>query len=119
MSPSSAEPSSIVVRRIDEWENALRRYTVKVDGRERGKVGPGESLRLGVEPGQYVVRTGIGFCWSPPLEISLEPGEHVELETGSTLSTARIAVSASLFGFVPNLLTILRSGWFYLRIDGT
>jgi hypothetical protein len=61
------------------YRDALRSYTLEVDGVPRGRIKPGQSVAVDIEPGPHTARAQISWTGSPPLEVNLEPGEEVRL----------------------------------------
>ncbi len=61
------------------YRDALRSYTLQVDGTPCGDLKPGQSVAIDVEPGSHIVRALISWTGSPRREVSLGPGDEVHL----------------------------------------
>ena len=67
--------ASITVQRDTGYADALRAYTVKIDGREVGKLMPGESATYRVTPGSHTLQASIDWCGSKVIPVSVKDGE--------------------------------------------
>ena len=72
----------VVARPPTVWIDRLRAYRVLVDGEERGRLRPGESVSIEVEPGAHVVQGKIDWTRSAELSLDLSDGESVAVELG-------------------------------------
>jgi hypothetical protein len=69
----------IFTRPGGHYRDALRSYTLEVDGVPRGHIKPGQSVAVDIEPGPHTARAQISWTGSPRLEVNLQPGEKVRL----------------------------------------
>ena len=69
----------IFTRPGGHYRDALRSYTLHVDGVPRGRIMPGQSVAVDIEPGPHTVGAQISWTGSPRHEINLGPGEEVRL----------------------------------------
>jgi hypothetical protein len=70
--------SNIVVVRGDGYVDAIRRYRVFIDNRERGTVGACEVQTFPVSEGQHKVRMRVDWCSSPEISVDMAKGDvHV------------------------------------------
>ncbi len=69
----------IFTRPGGHYRDALRSYTVEIDGIPRGRIKPGQAVAVDVEPGPHTVRAQISWTGSPRQEVSLRPGDEVRL----------------------------------------
>ncbi len=111
-----ANTGRLNVRRIEELSNGFRKYCISVDGHKIGVVKPGETISVNLPPGNYNVTTSLGMCSSEPVNVTIQKNKVITLETGSTLGIGDI-VTGGIFGFVCNIVTIFRRGWFYIKIS--
>ena len=58
------------------YRDALRSYSLEVDGRALRSIKPGETVSLDVAPGHHTVQARISWTGSPQREVSLMPGEE-------------------------------------------
>ena len=107
--PEAGEAAIHVVRSAS-FPDMLRKYRILVDGQERARVGPDESVVLRVRPGQHRVVARIDWCGSPPLECDVRAGEMLHLECGSNLRGLRFVLVLVYWLFLPNrYLTLVRA----------
>ena len=59
--------------------DALRSYTLEVDGIPRGKIKSAQVVTVDAEPGRHTVRARISWTGSPRQEVSLGPDDEVRL----------------------------------------
>ena len=77
-----ASSSQITVeRRAGGYTDRARAYSVLIDGREVAKIKHGESHTETVPPGQHEVQMKIDWAVSPPVPVSLDPGQGANLFT--------------------------------------
>jgi hypothetical protein len=69
----------IFTRPKGHYRDALRSYTLEVDGLPRGHIMPGQSVVVDIEPGPHSVRAQISWTGSPRVEVNLEPDETARL----------------------------------------
>ncbi len=69
----------IVTRPGGHYRDALRSYILEVDGLARGRIKPGQSVAVDLDPGPHAVRARISWTGSPRLEVALKPGQTVRL----------------------------------------
>src|SRR4051794_29368769 len=72
----------ITLRRPVQYLDKFRVYTVEVNGRTRGAIGPGKSFTFPVDPGRHEVALSSGRCRSNVLTVEARPDEEVRLECG-------------------------------------
>lgn len=77
--------ASITVTRDSGYTDALRAYAVKIDGKEVGKLMPGESATYPVKPGAHTLLASIDWCGSKPMAISVEAGHAAAFSLRSSL----------------------------------
>ncbi len=78
----SSATAFITLRRPVQYLDPSRVYTVEVDGRNRGAIGPGKSFTFLVEAGRHEVALRSGRCRSNVLTVEARPDEEVRLECG-------------------------------------
>jgi hypothetical protein len=76
---------SLVIRREVGWERKETRYTILVDGAERGTIIQGQLVTLPVTAGRHQVQFKFGRFASVPLELTLVEGKNELLECGHEL----------------------------------
>jgi hypothetical protein len=69
----------IFIRPGGRYRDALRSYTLEVDGVPRGRIKPGQTVVIDIEPGLHTVRARISWTGSPERQVSLGPAEEVRL----------------------------------------
>ena len=80
----------IVVARDTTVPDALRAYSVLVDGREVGALKAGESLSVDVQPGRHTLALKIDWCGSKSLEVMLGADETAHFSARSNLQGAKM-----------------------------
>jgi hypothetical protein len=83
--PASPGPrSSLVLQRIPAYRDALRAYSVVVDGEHIGKVRNGESATFELEEGSHELRLFVDWVRSRPIRFEVRRGEsrNFECEAG-------------------------------------
>jgi hypothetical protein len=90
-------------RRSGHHQDATRSYRVEVDGREVGRLKPGETLEVPVSAGRHSVAARIDWSGSPAVNLDLNDGDRIDL-----------TVKPSANGWT-KLFT--RSGWLSLARD--
>ena len=88
--------SEIIVRRGGGWVDGARAYKIVIDGMILGKVSKNGTLRLKVPAGEHEVIARVDWCGSPPVQLSLKPGEVVELGVVNGYGLWKIALGAML-----------------------
>ena len=78
----SSATAFITLRRPVQYLDQFRVYTVEVDGRRRGAIGPGKSFTFPVGAGRHEVALSSGRCRSNVLTVEARPEEEVRLECG-------------------------------------
>jgi hypothetical protein len=78
----SSATAFITLRRPVQYLDQFRVYTVEVDGRRRGAIGPGKSFTFPVDAGRHEVALSGGRCRSNVLTVEARPEEEVRLECG-------------------------------------
>ncbi len=79
-SGSGSHRAVIEVRRLPGWFAAWRRISIRLDGAPVGRIEAGGSLSIPVAPGSHSVDARIDWVATPPLELTLHPGDTVRLE---------------------------------------
>jgi hypothetical protein len=69
----------IFIRPGGLYRDALRSYALEVDDVRRGRIKPGQTVAIDVEPGPHTVRARISWTGSPRHEVNLGPGEEIRL----------------------------------------
>ena len=69
----------IFTRPGGHYRDALRSYTLEVDGLPRGEIRPKQVVTIDVEPGPHTVRARISWTGSPRQAVSLGPDEELRL----------------------------------------
>ena len=77
--------TSITVTRDSGYADALRAYAVKIDGKEIGKLMPGESATYPVTPGQHTLQASIDWCGSKAVPFSVQDGANAAFSLHSAL----------------------------------
>ena len=77
--------TSITVTRVSGYADALRAYAVKIDGKEVGKLMPGESATYRVTPGHHTLQASIDWCGSKPTPVSVQDGANAAFSLHSAL----------------------------------
>jgi len=77
--------TSITVTRDSGYADALRAYAVKIDGKEIGKLMPGESATYPVTPGQHTLQASIDWCGSKAVPVSVQDGDNAAFSLRSSL----------------------------------
>ncbi len=88
------ETSEIIVRRGGGWVDGARAYKIVIDGMIAGKVSKNGTLRLKVPAGEHEVIARVDWCGSPPVQLSLKPGEVAELGVVNGYGLWKIALGA-------------------------
>lgn len=80
----------VITRPGNQYRDALRAYSIEVDGEDRGSVRAGETLTIEVPAGSHEVRASIDWTGSPAVAIDARAGEQVWLvvEPAGSASTA-------------------------------
>ncbi len=111
--------STIVITRLRSALNALRAYSVVIDGRKVDKLDAGVTKRFGLSPGKHEISVSMDFYKSPPLVLNLSGDETVTLECGEKASLGGHG-TFSLRGLGSLLGSALSpSEYFFMRIVGT
>lgn len=76
--------AKINLTRKSEFKNALRKYTILVDGNDVGSIGNGKSLQIDIEPGMHTIQAKIDWCTSNTIEFDTENDELIEFEVCSS-----------------------------------
>jgi hypothetical protein len=71
-----------MLRRKSAWADALRAYAVTIDGNRVGRIRDGEEQAFEVAPGRHVVRVGIDWARSEPVEADVVADRAVSLSCG-------------------------------------
>jgi hypothetical protein len=82
----SSATAFITLRRPFQYLDKFRVYTVEVDGRGRGVIGPGKSFTFPVDAGRHEVALRSGRCRSNVLTVEARPDGEVRLECGHRAS---------------------------------
>ena len=69
----------IITRPGGHYRDALRFYTLEVDGVPRGRIKPAQVVTIDVEPGPHTVQARISWTGSPRQEVNLGPDDEVRL----------------------------------------
>lgn len=77
--------ASITVKRDSGYADALRAYAVRIDGKEVGKLMPGESATYRVTPGSHTLQASIDWCGSKAIPVSVRDGENRAFSLHSAL----------------------------------
>lgn len=77
--------ASITVTRDSGYADALRAYAVKIDGKEVGKLMPGESATYPVKPGAHTLLASIDWCGSKPILVAVQDGDNATFSLHSAL----------------------------------
>jgi hypothetical protein len=72
----------VITRTTGAWRDGLRSYGVYVDGVRVVDVKNGATVQGPVSPGTHVVHVKIDWVSSPPLTVTVLPGETQYLECG-------------------------------------
>ncbi|MBW3083826.1 hypothetical protein KEM60_00003 [Austwickia sp. TVS 96-490-7B] len=64
-----------IARSRGEWVNAIRRFTIIVDGEMRARLRRGESVYVPLESGKHEVRLRLDRSASPSIMVELSDGE--------------------------------------------
>ncbi|SDZ38566.1 hypothetical protein SAMN05421736_11190 [Evansella caseinilytica] len=75
----------IEISRTSQYVNKLGKFSVLIDGVERGKIKDGESVRMGVLPGEHLIEVKVDWCISEALTFTLHEGEVRKFRCGSPL----------------------------------
>ena len=71
----------LILRRIPSaWQDRLRSYRVIVDGKDVARIANGAEVTIFLAPGEHVVQLRVDWCRSPPLRITVAPGQPAILE---------------------------------------
>jgi hypothetical protein len=79
----------IFIRPGGHYRDALRSYTLEVDDVPRGRIKPGQTVAIDIEPGPHTVRARISRTGSPRQQVSLGPVEQVRLRVEPAGTPAR------------------------------
>lgn len=113
-----AAAATVEITRSEALSNRLRNFSVRVDGRDVGLIGAGQTLRWALPPGRRRIELALDFYHSPPLDLNLAPGDFVALECGDR-GPQTIGESFSLGGLGKSLGSLLTpSEFLYLRPAG-
>ncbi|PQO35963.1 hypothetical protein DTL21_08530 [Bremerella cremea] len=116
-SPTTPEASDASAERGDAWlritrptqyQDYLRAYTIKVDGRHREKIRVNETITISVESGTLLVMASIDWAKAPPLLVIIQPGETVDLEVRGALRGWKIFLASYYVFFRPGKWLELR-----------
>jgi hypothetical protein len=77
--------ASITVSRDAGYADAVRAYAVKIDGKEVGKLMPGDSATYRVTPGNHTLQASIDWCGSKPTPVSVPDGANAAFSLHSAL----------------------------------
>lgn len=77
--------ASITVTRDSGYADALRAYAVKINGKEVGRLEPGQSATYPVTPGNHTLQAAIDWCGSKPVAVSVQAGESAAFSLHSAL----------------------------------
>jgi hypothetical protein len=69
----------IFTRPGGQYRDALRSYTLEVDGVPREHIRPAQTVTIDIEPGPHTVRARISWTGSPRQEVNLGSGDEVRL----------------------------------------
>ncbi len=84
----------IIVHRGGGFVDGARAYKIVIDGIVSGKISKKGTLRLKVPAGGHEVVARVDWCGSPPVRLSLKPGEVVELGVVNGYGLWKIALGA-------------------------
>jgi hypothetical protein len=77
--------ASITVTRDTGYADALRAYAVQINGKEVGKLMPGESATYRVPPGNHTLQASIDWCSSKPIPVAVQDGANATFALHSAL----------------------------------
>jgi hypothetical protein len=106
--------SEIVVRRGGGYVDGARAYKIVIDGVISGKVSKNGTLRLKVQAGAHEAIARVDWCGSPPVQLSLKPGEVAELGVVNGYGLWKIALGAILI--LPRIYMFTAGANRYLKL---
>lgn len=98
------------IQRTNQRVNRLRAISIYVDGLKVGTVLNGGSLLTEVTPGQHELFAKIDWQRTDDVQVSLGPGDRIELVCGSDLTGWKILLAG--------VVALLPRCWIYLRSSG-
>lgn len=81
---------SITLVRDAAFSDALRSYTIRIDGREVCALKRGEKRTVSVPAGAHTLTATIDWCGSKPVPFSLDDGQHATFAVRSNLDGLKI-----------------------------
>jgi hypothetical protein len=69
------EKSALIFQRTNRFQDALRNYSVLVDGHTMGEVGKDSEISISVDAGKHVLEAKIDWGRSKPLKIDIKKNE--------------------------------------------
>ena len=89
--PGESGEASIVLTRVPRpFQEARRKYSVRIDGKVVGKIGSGKTQRYSVQPGSHSVQLSIDLARSPVVTIHAHAGESTKLKCSAAGSPIAI-----------------------------
>ncbi|MCP4440993.1 MAG: hypothetical protein GY810_18885 [Aureispira sp.] len=79
------EQPRIVIERISQYANSLRKINIYINEEKVDPINDGERKVYGALPGENEIYAKIDWCQTKPLSFFLNEGEEMHLELGSNL----------------------------------
>jgi len=88
-----AENATITLVRHSAYPNRIRAYRVFADNREIGTVKNGSTTTVAVPSGKHQMFVKLDWVRSTPLELVIEPGEHIHVDCVTSLDPVQMALA--------------------------
>ena len=95
-------PARITLSRATTIADSARNYKVLIDNRDVGKIETGKTIEIPMAPGNHTIVLKIDWCGSNRIPFSINPGENLQFECGSSLTGWKIFVKILYVLFMPN-----------------
>lgn len=110
-------PARLIVRRQQEWANAIRRYQVVLDGESVGALKPGASIELPLPVGHHTLAAALGMASSNHLSFFVAPSQTYRVLIGSTTDVGDVVRAQGLVRFVRLCTRLWQGGFLFARWD--
>lgn len=104
--------ATLIIKRENRLINILRKYRVKVNGKELIAISNKESHEFDLPEGKYQVEATIDWAGSPVIDIALNNQQPVILEVGCSVHLSGLQVLLESISF----LLLIMLFWFYERL---
>lgn len=102
--------SNIIIKRIKQYADSLRKYKIYVDGEKIGSISRGKNKEFHLAPGKHMIQLKIDMIRSNKLVFELDENQTINFVCGSNVRGLRLFLTVLY-------VTIWKSKYLFINVE--